>query len=178
MYTYKIKDNSSALELATTRALLILSGLACLALRQNYALLLHVAAANLLLLSAIFIKKLLYQYRINKTILLAFAALLLAGVTGSIIFAVIIFGMGFVVSFIYKQPQVTFFDESILIEKTLFSNNHSWTSLNFVVLKDGLLTIDFINNKILQVTINNPITQQDEEIFNNYCKEQLKAKAA
>ena len=47
-----------------------------------------------------------------------------------------------------------------------------WAELNNIILKDGLLTIDFKNNKIIQQLIdeNNPI---DETEFNNYCRDQL-----
>jgi len=52
--------------------------------------------------------------------------------------------------------------------------NIRWTELNNVILKDGLLTIDFKNNKIIQQLIdeNNPV---DETEFNQYCLERLAA---
>jgi hypothetical protein len=48
----------------------------------------------------------------------------------------------------------------------------SWRLLNNVVLKDGLLTIDFRNNKLIQQLIdeNNNINEAE---FNAYCREQL-----
>lgn len=50
--------------------------------------------------------------------------------------------------------------------------NIRWTALNNVILKDGLLTIDLKNNKIIQQLIdeNNPV---DENEFNNYCRDRL-----
>ena len=47
-----------------------------------------------------------------------------------------------------------------------------WADLNNIILKDGLLTIDFKNNKIIQQLIdeNNPV---DETEFNNYCRDRL-----
>ncbi len=50
--------------------------------------------------------------------------------------------------------------------------NIRWTELNNVILKDGLLTIDLKNNKIIQQLIdeNNPV---DETEFNRYCQERL-----
>ncbi|UAY50954.1 hypothetical protein [Ferruginibacter albus] len=47
----------------------------------------------------------------------------------------------------------------------------SWNELDNVVLKDGLLTIDFKNNKLLQAEIEGVA---DEELFNAFCREQLK----
>ena len=50
--------------------------------------------------------------------------------------------------------------------------NIRWTVLNNVILKDGLLTIDFKNNKIIQQLVdeNNPV---DENEFNQYCRDKL-----
>ena len=48
-----------------------------------------------------------------------------------------------------------------------------WQQLNNLILKEGLLTIDFKNNKFIQQTIeenNNSINEQD---FNDFCQQQL-----
>jgi hypothetical protein len=50
-----------------------------------------------------------------------------------------------------------------------------WTELNNIILKDGLLTIDFKNNKLIQQLIDEN-TQVNETGFNQYCQEQLAAK--
>lgn len=50
--------------------------------------------------------------------------------------------------------------------------NIAWTELNNVILKDGLLTIDFKNNKLIQQLIDDN-TAIDENAFNQYCREQL-----
>jgi hypothetical protein len=52
-----------------------------------------------------------------------------------------------------------------------------WNELNNVILKDGLLTIDFKNNKIIQQLIKfpNPINEKE---FNDFCREQLKSAAS
>lgn len=48
-----------------------------------------------------------------------------------------------------------------------------WNELNNLVLKDGLLTIDFKNNKILQSEIINSSVELNEKEFNDFCREQL-----
>lgn len=50
-----------------------------------------------------------------------------------------------------------------------------WGELNNMILKDGLLTIDFKNNKIAQATIINGENDYDidEKEFNEFCKMQL-----
>jgi hypothetical protein len=51
----------------------------------------------------------------------------------------------------------------------------NWDALNNVILKDGLLTIDFKSNKILQgeIVIFGDQEQVEEQIFNNFCRDHL-----
>jgi hypothetical protein len=49
----------------------------------------------------------------------------------------------------------------------------SWDELNNVVLKDGILTIDFRNNKLLQQEIDEELSPVNEKEFNDFCKSQL-----
>lgn len=51
------------------------------------------------------------------------------------------------------------------------SKTIEWKDLANIVLKDGLLTIDFKNNKILQGEITTAI---DEKEFNDFCRTQLR----
>ena len=49
----------------------------------------------------------------------------------------------------------------------------NWNEMSNVVLKDGLLTIDFKNNKLFQQLILNPDRDIDEKEFNEFCRRQL-----
>ncbi len=49
-----------------------------------------------------------------------------------------------------------------------------WNELTNLVLKDGLVTIDFKNNKIIQQPILNSDWDADEEEFNEFCRKQLR----
>jgi hypothetical protein len=49
----------------------------------------------------------------------------------------------------------------------------NWNELNNLILKDGLLTVDFKNNKIIQQLILNPSQEPDEKEFNEFCQQQL-----
>jgi hypothetical protein len=49
-----------------------------------------------------------------------------------------------------------------------------WEELQNVVLKDGILTIDFLNDTLLQADVDTDNTTTDETVFNQYCREQLK----
>lgn len=48
-----------------------------------------------------------------------------------------------------------------------------WNEMSNVILKDGLLTIDFKNNKILQQMILNSDWDVNEKEFNEFCRQQL-----
>ena len=50
-----------------------------------------------------------------------------------------------------------------------------WNELNNVIMKDGLLTMDFKNNKLIQVMVTGDKYdhQIDERNFNDFCRKQL-----
>lgn len=53
-----------------------------------------------------------------------------------------------------------------------------WASLNNIILKDSLLTIDFKNNKIIQQTTDESKTSINEKDFNEFCRQQLSKQAS
>ncbi|HEY2649979.1 MAG TPA: hypothetical protein VGI38_12340 [Puia sp.] len=73
-----------------------------------------------------------------------------------------------------KYPlEIGFYSEGIVMN-SLFNKKFPWTSLQSVVLKDGLLTLDFINNKLIQKEVlddDDPDAPEDE--FNDYCRSKL-----
>ena len=48
-----------------------------------------------------------------------------------------------------------------------------WKDISNVVLKDGILTIDLKNNKLIQSVISKESADINEREFNLFCKEQL-----
>ena len=48
-----------------------------------------------------------------------------------------------------------------------------WQDLSNLIIKDGLLTIDFKNNKIIQQQIADISSTIDEKEFNDFCRRQL-----
>lgn len=55
----------------------------------------------------------------------------------------------------------------------MFQKEVNWDEVNNVILKDGLLTIDFKNNKLFQHIILNSDEDISEKEFNDFCEEQL-----
>jgi len=48
-----------------------------------------------------------------------------------------------------------------------------WSELANIILKDGYLTIDFKNNKLIQQLVDESNTTIDEKEFNEFCKQQM-----
>ena len=46
---------------------------------------------------------------------------------------------------------------------------HYWNEFNNIILKDDMLTLDFKNNKLLQLDVVQSDKEVDEESFNNFC---------
>jgi|SRR5580704_1514793 hypothetical protein len=73
-----------------------------------------------------------------------------------------------------KYPlELGFSGEGVVINQ-LFKKKYPWSVFNNILLKDGLLTLDFKNNKIFQreaLEEDDPEAGEDE--FNDYCRDQL-----
>jgi hypothetical protein len=85
-------------------------------------------------------------------------------------------GVAFLFYILYKasirQKVVHFFTDKILYPsfpvKTI-----QWENLNNCLLKDGLLTIDFKTNKLIQQPLDYNKTSVNEKEFNDFCRQQL-----
>ena len=82
----------------------------------------------------------------------------------------------FLLSFLEYQasyPLEIGFSNDLVIINTLFRKKYAWSAFNNVVLKDGLLTLDFRNNRIFQrETAEDDEPDADEDEFNQYCSRQ------
>jgi hypothetical protein len=71
-------------------------------------------------------------------------------------------------AFVMREPLVRFSSDSI-IYPSISSKRIQWNDLNNALLKDGLLTLDFKNNRIIQQMIDEKRTTVDEKQFNEFC---------
>ncbi len=71
-------------------------------------------------------------------------------------------------------PEVAFDHEEIAFN-SFPKKVYLWKDVANVVLKDGLLTIDLKNNKLIQKEVDADISDSDEQDFNDFCKDRLKA---
>lgn len=71
--------------------------------------------------------------------------------------------------------EIGFSDSHILIN-SLIKKRFQWYQFNNIILRDGLLTMDFTNNKVLQQEVEDDEDDDaDEDEFNEYCRKQLTA---
>jgi len=77
-----------------------------------------------------------------------------------------------------KFPLEIGFSETQVVFNTLFKKRYPWSQLSNVVLRDGLLTIDFQNNHLLQREVEDEEEEEEvsEEEFNEFCQLQLQKK--
>ncbi|MBY0535363.1 MAG: hypothetical protein K2P88_05880 [Chitinophagaceae bacterium] len=71
--------------------------------------------------------------------------------------------------------EIGFSDEHVLINN-LFKKRLPWTEFNNIILKDGILTLDYKNNKVHQLEVEDDEDDDgDEDEFNDYCTQRIKA---
>lgn len=75
--------------------------------------------------------------------------------------------------FIAHKKLVVHVTDKTIVVPYILQREVSWDELNNVILKDGLLTIDFKNNKLFQHIILNSDEDISEKEFNEFCREQL-----
>jgi hypothetical protein len=73
-----------------------------------------------------------------------------------------------------KFPQEIAFGKEEVVFNNFPKQRFSWTEFNNVILKDGIITVDFKTNKLLQKEIQSGSTAQDEKEFNEFCQMRLK----
>lgn len=77
-----------------------------------------------------------------------------------------------------KFPEEIGFNKTGITINAFFKKHYEWSFINNVILKDGLLTIDYKNNKIFQKELEEEITPVLEKEFNEFCRLQLHVSGA
>lgn len=76
-----------------------------------------------------------------------------------------------------KVPPEVAFDGVEIVFNSFPKKIILWPTVNNVVIKDGLLTIDLKNNTLIQKQVNDPVEKQVEQEFNAFCREQIDRKS-
>ncbi len=74
-----------------------------------------------------------------------------------------------------KFPQELGVDDAGITFNTLPAKEYEWKDINNVLLKEGMLTVDYKNNKLFQQEIESDISPALEHEFNHYCRLKLAA---
>jgi hypothetical protein len=71
-----------------------------------------------------------------------------------------------------KRPLEIGFHHDRVVINTLIKQRFDWSAFNNVILKDGLLTLDFKNNRLIQKEVADDEDEDDadEEEFNAFCR--------
>ena len=75
--------------------------------------------------------------------------------------------------FVSLQKPIVTINETQVIYPSFPKKKIDWQELSNLILKDGLLTIDFKNNRIIQQPIADTSSTIDEKEFNEFCRQQL-----
>lgn len=68
---------------------------------------------------------------------------------------------------------VIIFNEDGIKIASFPAKNYDWQQLNNIILRDNLLTLDFVNNKLLQQPIINTQWDINPKEFNEFCQKML-----
>ena len=75
-----------------------------------------------------------------------------------------------------KFPEEIGFDDEGITINTFSKKFYPWSFINNAVLKDGLLTIDFKDNKLFQKEIEEQVSPVLESEFNEFCRSKFEAR--
>ncbi len=76
-----------------------------------------------------------------------------------------------------KKPPEIGFGTDQLVFSGLFRKTRTWADIHYIVLKDGLLTIGFQDNRVFQKELESGENEASEQEFNEWCARQLERKA-
>jgi hypothetical protein len=164
-----LKNNRGEIEIIVTRALLAIGGVASFVYAGDGNYYSRIALGLLLFLMSFFVKTILDKYKVKRLMLMAIAAALTYFTTGSIAFALVLLLHGVFFDMLNKKLKVEINERGIAIQYVFGSKTHGWSEINNLILKDGILTVDFASNKLLQAEIAAESFDIDEKLFNRYC---------
>ncbi len=103
-------------------------------------------------------------YQIIIYIIFCMFWLILEGIIAMLI-CVVIFSLSWMVQ--SRKTNIRFTDDAIIIKGPISSKAYPWREIQHAILKDNLLTVEFISNRLIQVEIV-PNTNIDEATFNAF----------
>jgi hypothetical protein len=77
------------------------------------------------------------------------------------------------VDYLIQRRRVIIITEKKIIIPAIIEKIVEWSALNNIIIRDGLITIDFKNNKIIQQPVLRTGEDINEREFNEFCKSRL-----
>jgi hypothetical protein len=74
-----------------------------------------------------------------------------------------------------KRPLEIGFDNDRVVINSLIRRRYDWSAFSNIILRDGLLTMDFKDNRLFQKEVVDEEDEDDadEDEFNDYCRARL-----
>lgn len=113
------------------------------------------------------------MFHFSKWLILIIAALLFILTFHNFLALPVIVVFGLILKVLSLNAMITVNDSGITIKKLNQPHHYSWEVFSNVIARDGILTLDFNNNKILQILIKEFNSAEKEFDFNEYCKRKL-----
>ena len=76
-----------------------------------------------------------------------------------------------------KFPEEIGFNNDQVVFNTLPKKVYNWNEFSNILIKDGVITIEFKNNRLFQKDLQEPVYASLEKEFNAYAQEQLRISA-
>jgi len=169
LYLFSLKNNRTNADVVFIRGLFAVTGSVAFAQSFYHGMFAFVIGLILIAVS-FFVKRIKQSYKISTTVFLLLGTAILCGITQAWYFVfipILYLGLEKVLG---KETFVQVDDNNVIIKKPLSTKSFAWKEIEHIVLKDGLLTIDFNNNHFIQSEID---TDTEEEKFNQYCTSHL-----
>jgi hypothetical protein len=142
--------------------------------KLDYTFFIATAAAALCLVAVAFRSRLPKWLNIS----FCFVIIIISWIILQFYWAAIVNLVLFFFQFITKRKLIVLMFEDRIIYPSFPKNEIHWQNLNNLMLKDGLLTIDYKNNKLIQQETEETDQIVDEAEFNDFCRRQLNKEAS
>jgi len=168
MYLFKIKADEADIDLPNIRALITGAAIVTFGLRNEHNLTISIVTGILILAIAALLKTLTLTFKVDSFLVLSIVCVLTIIANHEAVTALILFFFGIGIRLSYISPVVEIRETGVKIKRTFHYKNYIWENFNNIILKDNLLTLDFKNNKVVQLEVEEK-ENFDVVRFNEFC---------
>ncbi len=174
MYTLQAHTDTRSTDVYVLRTLLLAAAVWIVAYGVSSASWFRYPAFGVLLLLAWFCRFLQVHPSMTYLRIVILGASLLLLSTRNPLHAMLFVLFAFLPRLFYGNGKILFDETGVSVPHYGRTRHYSWSELQHVVLKDGLLSIDFRNNRLIQLLIETDKTPVDEQSFNEFCNRKLR----